>query len=376
VTRKIYYLSGTRADYGLMRHSLAAIAAHEGIDLGIIVTGMHLDARFGSTWREIEADGHRIVGTIPNALTGDNASMARDIAATIEGCCDIFATERPDLLLLLGDRGEMLAGAIAAIHDNVFVAHIHGGERSGTVDEPVRHAISRLAHLHLPATEDGAMRLERMGERADCIFVVGAPGLDHLERGACISRAELMASMGWANDSRVALLVFHPVVQTADDGARQVAAILAALRSERYKIVGLRPNADTGGEAIRAMLEQHGDDPDLQLHTHLPRDAFVSWMAIADVMIGNSSSGIIEAASFGTPVINVGNRQRLRERNHNVRDVDASEEQIGAALAQVRQSGRFAQRNLYGDGQSARRIAQLLAEIPLPTTLLDKACAY
>jgi GDP/UDP-N,N'-diacetylbacillosamine 2-epimerase (hydrolysing) len=374
--RKIFYVSGTRADYGLMRHSLNSLRVHDGIDLGIIVTGMHLDARYGSTWQEIEADGHRIVGKIQNTLSDDNASMARAIAATINGCCDIFAVERPDLVLLLGDRGEMLAGAIAAIHENIFVAHIHGGERSGTVDEPVRHAISRLAHLHFPATLDGATRLERMGERNDCIFVIGAPGLDRLERDARMSRPELVASMGWDDNSRVALLVFHPVVQAAADGARHVSAIIAALRSQQYKIVGLRPNADTGGDAIRTVLEQYGDDPGLQLRTHLPREIFVSWMAAADVMIGNSSAGIIEAATFGTPVINVGNRQRLRERNHNVRDAEATEPELTAALLAARQSGRFACDNLYGDGQTAGRLTELLAGLPLPLSLLDKACVY
>jgi GDP/UDP-N,N'-diacetylbacillosamine 2-epimerase (hydrolysing) len=359
-----------------MRHTLAAMRGHYGIDLGIIVTGMHLDARFGSTWKEIEADGHRIVGKIPNVLTDDKASMARAIAAKIEGCCDILACERPDIVLLLGDRGEMLAGAIAAIHNNIIVAHIHGGERSGTIDEPVRHAISRLSHLHFPATKEGAERLGRMGERTDCIFDVGAPGLDHLTSDASESRIELMSVSGWSANNLIALLIFHPVVQTADDGARQIAIILAALRAHNYKIVGLRPNSDTGGEAIRAILDQHSNDPDVQLRTHLPREVFVSWMAAADVMIGNSSAGIIEAASFGTPVINVGNRQSLRDRNLNVRDVDINEADISAALLDVRRKGRFARHNIYGDGQTARRITDLLAHLPLPSTLLDKACVY
>ena len=171
-------------------------------------------------------------------------------------------------------------------------------------------------------------------------------------------------------------MVFHPVVQNADDGPRQVTEIISALRENGFAIVGLRPNADFGGDAIRNTLDSEADSGEFKLYTHFPRQEFVSWMAVADVMIGNSSAGIIEAASFGTPVINVGSRQNLRERNANVVDVDADAAAISAALNHVLKTGRFPIRNIYGNGDSAERLADLLATIELPPSLLDKACAY
>ena len=370
------YLSGTRADYGLMRHTLRTITNHADLELGVIVTGMHLDKDYGETISEIEADGFSIVKRIPTNSYIVNSHMARGIASVIEGCCDLFAVDRPDLLLVLGDRGEMLGGAIASIYSNIPVAHIHGGERSGTVDEPVRHAISKLAHLHLTATQVSADRLISMGESADRVFCVGAPGLDDIMSQSLCSREMLFSREQLQDDKPVALLLLHPVVQTYDEGSRHIQSIIEAIRAAGYRMVGLRPNSDVGGEAIRRVLDAEAGASDLRLHTHLPRHEFLSWMAAADVMIGNSSSGIIEAASFGTPVINVGNRQRLRERNLNVFDVDADTEQLIAALKQARSVGKFPATNVYGDGKSAERITHLLASLPLDRSLLEKICAY
>lgn len=374
--RRILYLSGTRADYGLMRRTLFSISRHSELELGIVVTGMHLDPLYGETVQEIEGDGLRIAGRIATHFGSNESFMARAIAATIKGCCEILERERPDMLMLLGDRGEMLAGAIAALHLNIPIVHIHGGERSGTVDEPVRHAISKLAHIHLTATDDAAQRLVRMGERSDSVFCVGAPGLDGLESEAIFSKKELLEKSGIAEGIPIALMIFHPVVQNANDGPRQVAEIISALRKGGFAIVGLRPNADFGGDAIRNLLDTESGSPDFKLYTHFPRQEFISWMAVADVMIGNSSAGIIEAASFGTPVINVGSRQNLRERNANVLDSEADEVAILSALDHILEVGRFPCNNIYGDGDSASRITDLLANIDLPSSLLDKACAY
>ena len=377
MTRRICYLTGTRADYGLMRRTLDAIAAHPDLSLELIVTGMHLDPRHGHTVSEIEAGGLTIAGEIQVQLSEeDEAFMARAIARTIEGCCDIFEASRPDLLLLLGDRGEMLAGAIAAIHLNIPVVHIHGGERSGTVDEPVRHAISKLSHYHFTATADAAERLGRMGEDPQSIFVVGAPGLVSLEQEAIAEREACLAIAGWPSDRAFALLVFHPVVQRAAEGGDEMRELLAALRRAGLWIVALQPNADMGGEAIRAVLEEAKDAGDLALFTHLERDVFVSMMAHADVMIGNSSAGIIEAASVGTPVVNVGSRQRLRERSGNVIDADANPAELDRALAEARARGRLQTGNVYGDGRTAERIASLLATLPVSGSVLEKCCVY
>lgn len=375
--RRVCYLTGTRADFGLMRRTLKAIEAHPDLSLGLVVTGMHLDSRHGYTVSEIRAEGLPIVGEIQVPLSEEDPSfMARAIARTIEGCCDLFASERPDFMLLLGDRGEMLAGAIAAIHLNIPVVHIHGGERSGTVDEPVRHAISKLSHYHFTATQEAAERLRRMGEVPGSIFVVGAPGLVSLTHDLVASKAECLAAAGWVDDHPYALLVFHPVVQRAAEGADEIRQLLAALRRAGFRIAALQPNADLGGNAIRAVLEGEREAGDLALFTHVERDLFVSMIAHADVMIGNSSAGIIEAASFGTPVVNVGSRQRLRERNANVIDVEAEPQALDRALAEARARGRQAPINVYGDGRTAERIADLLATMSSDSRILEKCCVY
>lgn len=365
MTRLVWYVSGTRADYGLMRATLKAIDRHPDLDLGILVTGMHLDPAYGNTVREIEADGFTIVKKQPSLHRGSSGVMARGIADMISGFTDAMEQTRPDMVLLLGDRGEMLAGAIAAIHLNLPVAHIHGGERSGTVDEPVRHAISKLSHYHFAATEDAAQRLSRMGERDDRIMVVGAPGLVGLSDMATWSRAELAKKAGLDPARPIALFVYHAVLQEADQSGLIARAILAAIKDRGIQIVASRPNADSGGNLIGAELEAIKDNEGVFVTSHFARNHFVSWMAAADLMVGNSSSGIIEASTFGTPVVNIGGRQHLRERNRNVLDTTADPNDIGAAIDNALNGLGFPRSNIYGDGATDTRIADLLASLPL-----------
>ena len=374
--RRILYLTGTRADFGLMRATLAGIQAHPELKLGLLVTGMHLDPRYGDTVREVEASGLPVVARVPVALGDDDgATMARAIGLELLGAVDALASFHPDLLLLLGDRGEMLAGAIAALHLNIPIVHLHGGELSGTVDEPVRHAISKLAHYHFTATEGARERLIRMGEWPEHIHVTGAPGIDGL--AACVSRhrTELAAQAGFAPDQPIALVVFHPVVQQADEAAAQASLLLDALLAvDGLQALLLMPNADAGGEAIRRVFQRERER--CRTVPHLPRAEFIDWMAAVDVMVGNSSSGIIEAATFGTPVVNVGDRQRGRERSANVRDVPVEHGAIVATLRECLSSGRQPVRNVYGDGHAGARIVELLATLPLDRELLMKCNAY
>lgn len=366
MTRTIWYVSGTRADYGLMRRTLRAISQRDDLELGILVTGMHLDPAYGNTVQEIEADGFPIVARIAlpeHDATG--AGMARGIGRMVTGFTDAIEAGQPDILLLLGDRGEMLAGAIAAIHLNVPIVHIHGGERSGTVDEPVRHAVSKLSHFHFTATQDAADRLCRMGEQPDNIFVTGAPGLVGLTEARTRSREALAGETGFDPARPIALLVYHPVLQEAADAGSIATSILTALSARGYQTVALKPNSDAGSHQIRTVLEAHEGVPGFWVATHLDRETFINWMAAADVMIGNSSAGIIEAASFGTPVINVGLRQNVRERNANVTDVASNAEEIGRALDSIDTVPSRETYNIYGDGASDTRIAQMLATINL-----------
>lgn len=377
MTRRVIYVSGTRADYGLMQNTLRRIAAAPELDLSIVATGMHLSATYGMTVMEIERDGFVILDRVAIDMDGDSgASMARGIGIMTSHFTDIFETYAPDIVLLLGDRGEMLAAAIAALHLGIATAHIHGGERSGTVDEPVRHAISKLSHYHFVATAGSRERLVRMGERSDSIFVTGAPGLVGLRASAVVSRDELAKSYGFDPDRKLALVLFHPVLGEGTQGALAMEAILAALAHRHVQVLALMPNADAGNQAIRSILTAHRGNPDFAIETHLRRDVFVSWMAYADIMVGNSSAGIIEAATFGTPVVNVGMRQDMRERNGNVVDVPCDANAIGAAIDNALAGGRQAEHNSYGNGDADATIATLLTQIAVGAQVAAKSNAY
>lgn len=379
-TRHIAYVTGTRADFGLMVGTLKRLHEQPATKVSLLVTGMHLSAEFGMTVNEVEALGLPIAARIPlNVDDRSQAGMAQAVGQAVTGIAAALAGMRPDLLLLLGDRGEMLAGAIAALHLGIPVAHLHGGERSGTVDEPIRHAITKLSHLHLVGTEESLERVVRMGELPQHVFVVGAPSLDDVVNRKDVPRAQVLQALGVPAGARYALVLFHPVVQEMARAQSQVEALVQALQAEvlarGMHVVWLAPNADAGSAFIVEAMQRAGGS---QVHcvTHLPRDRYLDALACADLLVGNSSSGIIEAASLGTPVVNIGNRQLLRQRNANTLDCEGDVASIRTALATALERGRFAPANVYGDGQSGERIAALLATVPLPASLLDKSNAY
>jgi len=382
--RRVLYVSGTRADFGLMQRTLAAIAADPRLELGIAVTGMHLLKAYGHTVGEIEAAGLPVVAHIPVVLDGSGgAVMARAMAAQLESLVGVCEQWRPDLLLVLGDRGEMLAAALAAVHLMIPVAHVHGGERSGTVDESVRHAISKLAHLHLVATEGSRQRLIRMGEQPDQIWVTGAPGLDGIGAGAArgaAARAAWCQAQGFDPARPLLLVLFHPVLQEAATASQQAEALLEGIAQAApdAQLLVLAPNSDAGAAAIAQVWRERL--PALGLAhrqlTHLPRSAYLEALALVDALVGNSSSGIIEAASFDLPVVDVGSRQQARERSANVRHARADPAAIASALQAALSAGRQPVTNVYGDGQAAARIGEILATAPLPAELLAKLNSY
>jgi GDP/UDP-N,N'-diacetylbacillosamine 2-epimerase (hydrolysing) len=377
MSRRVIYVTGSRADFGLMLGTLQLAAAHPCLDVSTCVTGMHLSQLFGRTASEVEASGIRVAAEIPmDVERGDGASMARGIAQALAGMVDVFATERPDIVLLLGDRGEMLAGAIAALHLNIHIAHVHGGERSGTVDEPVRHAISKIAHFHFVATEAARQRLIRMGEHESSIHLTGAPGLDGLVELASLDKANLCRAASLDPSKPVALIVYHPVVQEADSAGGEAREVISAVVSLGLQALWLMPNSDSGNPGIREAMREWSSDPAVRLVAHLPRREFVSWLRAADVMVGNSSSGIIEAATFGLPVVNVGSRQNGRERSGNVIDCCAKRGQLVHAIRECASHGHVATRNIYGDGRAGERIVSLLAGIPLDRAKLSKINAF
>ncbi len=375
--RKVLYVTGTRADYGLMASTLVRIAAHPALSLQVAVTGMHPSEAYGLTVREIEAAGLPIVARIPTGVDERSAdAMAHGIGLAVSGLTDALREQAPDIVLLLGDRGEMLAGAIAALHRGIPIAHLHGGERSGTVDEPVRHAISKLSHWHFVATDESRERLVRMGERPEQVWVTGAPSLDGIQADARLSREATLQALGLQAHDRYVPIVFHPVVQEASDAHAQTLALRTALErsvlASGRQVVWLDPNADAGGGGILKALEGAG----VRRIRHLGRHTYLSALRHADLLAGNSSSGIIEAASFGTPVVNVGSRQNARQRNANTRDCEPMPQAIESALQAQLAHGPYAPANVYGDGRAGERIVSLLATQDFAPDLMNKVNTY
>jgi GDP/UDP-N,N'-diacetylbacillosamine 2-epimerase (hydrolysing) len=382
LTRRIAYVTGSRADYGLFSEPLKRIREHPGMDLSLIVTSMHLEPEFGLTVREIEADGMPVAGRVRNLLPGDSGgNQARAVGNAVLGITSALEDLRPDILIVLGDRGEMLAGAIAAVHLNIPVAHVHGGDVTGTVDELVRHAITKLSHVHFAATEDSAERLRRLGERPEHVHVVGAPGLDYLRRFEPIADAELQAEVGVDVASPFVLFTQHPVTTEMSDAAAQMEMSLKALEQAAVQVVATYPNADAGGRAMIQALERRRDRAWLHIFPSLGQRRFASLLKKTAAMVGNSSSGIIEAPFFGVPVVNIGSRQAGRLRAENVLDVEHDQEAIRSAIVCALSDEDFkararGARNPYGDGHAGEKIVEILDSLEIGPELLNKQIAY
>jgi UDP-N-acetylglucosamine 2-epimerase (non-hydrolysing)/GDP/UDP-N,N'-diacetylbacillosamine 2-epimerase (hydrolysing) len=350
------------------------------LDLGLVVTSMHLEPGFGLTVNDIEADGMPVIARVRNLGSGDRgADQARSIGTAVLGITDALEEFRPDVVIVLGDRGEMLAGAIAAIHLRLPVAHVHGGDVSGTVDELVRHAISKLSHIHFAASEDAAGRLIRMGERAEHVHVVGAPGLDYLSHFQPMSKQEMEADLRLDLSRPFVLFTQHPV--TEDSAVGQMEISLQALEDADVQVVATYPNSDAGGKAMIEVLKRWEERPWLRVVPSLGQRRFASLLKEAAAMVGNSSSGIIEAPFFGLPVVNIGSRQAGRLRAENVLDAAHDQKSIRAAIECAMHDETFRtrarnSRNPYGDGHAGERIVEILTALEIGPELLDKQIAY
>jgi len=378
MTRKIAVLTGTRAEYGILRPILKRIIAHPRLDLRLIVTGMHLSDEFGYTIREIEKDGFEIYAKLDTLNKEDTgAGMAKYIGNTTIKLAEVFEDLKPDILLLLGDRGEMLAGAIAATCMNILIAHIHGGETSGSIDEGFRNAISKLAHLHFVATEECKQKLISMGEEPSRIFVVGAPGLDDIFEDL-IPPEEIAKKYNIDLSKPLVLMIQHPVVTEVEDAPNQIRETLEAIVDLKLQTIVIYPNADAGGRRmIKVIKEYEKKYPFIKAYKSLPRRDYLSLMNIATVMVGNSSSGIIEAPSFGLPVVNVGTRQKGRLRAENIIDVEYNKKEIKNAILKAIYDEEFKRKakntkNPWGDGKASERIVNILANIKISRDILQK----
>jgi GDP/UDP-N,N'-diacetylbacillosamine 2-epimerase (hydrolysing) len=373
--RKVVYISGTRADYGLMQSTLKEIGRR--VDLEIIVTGMHMMEDFGCTVDLVEADGFKVhrVGEVYEA--DDNCSMAKFVGRFISALTCRIQEIEPDIILLLGDRGEMLAGAVVGAYLSIPVAHLHGGEISSTVDDLVRNAITKLAHIHLPATKKSAKRIMNMGEDPARIFVVGAPGLDSIMKDD-YAPPDVLAKAYSLNLSEPLLLVIqHPVTLEAKHAGEQMEETLKAIEDLEYQTILIYPNADAGGRKMIKVIRKYSNYPFLRAFKSIPRKDYLGLMRISSAIIGNSSSGIIEAPSFALPAINIGSRQMGRERADNIIDVDYNRGEIKSAILKALCDEVFrlklkASRNPYGDGNAGRRIAEILSKIEINEDLIQK----
>lgn len=378
--RKIAIIAGSRGEYGYFRPILRTIAAHPALDYGIIATNMHVLDRFGSSIDEIKKDGFKIDATIHNTFDGYNRlTMAKSLSVFMLQLPEILNQMEADMLLLAGDRGEQLMAAIVGAHLYLPVAHIQGGEVSGNIDGTMRHAITKAAHLHFASSEDAARRIKRMGEESFRVYNVGAPQLDELVREKATPEAELRRKYGLASGKPVILVVQHPVTEEFEKTEEHIGTTLKAIASFDAQPVIILSNSDAGSRAARAAVSRH-HQPHMQIHANLPRKDYLGLMKIASVIVGNSSSGVIEAPSFGLPAVNIGNRQRGRLQGTNVINVSYDERAIRAAVKRA-MTPSFKKRamrgkNPYGDGNSAKRIVEALASVPIDEKLLVKRMTY
>ena len=375
--RSIGVLTTSRADYSYFRPILRRLYDSDILDPGLIVAGAHLSLAHGRTVGEIEEDGYAIARQVPFDMGEDTPTgIGRTMGAALSGFVDCFDELKPDLLLVLGDRYEVFAAAAAAAPFLIPLAHLHGGELTeGALDENFRHSITKLSHLHFVSTEVYADRVKQMGEEDWRVTVSGAPSLDNLRDMRFLDRKALSKNIGLDLDRDPAVVTYHPA--TLDPTAREIEEILLALRKWDGPVVFTAPNADAGNNEIKNKIARFvAERAASVLVDNVGPLAYFSLLSIASMMVGNSSSGIIEAPSFALPVINVGDRQRGRVRAANVLDVEAEAVAIRRAFRRIdepdfRESLRDL-RNPYGDGTAAQTIVQRLETQELDGRLIRK----
>jgi len=360
-----------------------AIKKDPQLDLSLIVTGMHLSKDFGYSINEIIKDGFKInekVEMNPKKDTGH--SMARSIGLGLVGIANALNKIKPDFLLVLGDRIEALAGVIAAAYMNIPIAHIHGGDstRAG-LDESARHAITKFAHIHFTVTKKSAERVRKMGEDNWRIFIVGAPCLDTILKKNYLSKYEIEKRFNLENKSPFIVFLQHPVSTEPEKAEEQAIETLKALKELCIQTVAIYPNSDAGGRKIISQIKKYEKYGFLKSFKNLPQIEYLSLLKYAGVLVGNSSSGIIESSSLKLPVVNIGIRQNGRERSNNVLNVKHDKKQIKKAIEKALYDKSFRNivnksKNPYGDGKTTNAIVKVLKEIEISPLLLQKKISY
>ncbi len=377
--KKVCVLTGTRSDYGLLKPLLAEISGSTRLKLQMVVTGMHLLNRFGNSAEDVEKDGFVADAKLPVFFDRDSGeAMAKSIGKAITDFSNCFERIRPDIIVLLGDRMEAFAGAVAASCMNIPIAHLHGGDfAGGGLDEIFRPSITKFANIHFPATKKSAERIEKSGEQSWRIHVVGAPGIDSICAGNFPSRRETCKKFGLDEKMPIVLVVQHSVTTEPKNAAAQVKETMEAVKELGQQAVVIYPNSDAGGRQIIEVIERYRALPFIKIFKNLDHESFLGLMNCAGVMVGNSSSGIIESPSFGLPVVNIGTRQKGRERSANIIDVGHSKEEIKDAVEKALFDKRFIAycrkcKSPYGDGNASKRIVRVLESVEISPALLQK----
>ena len=377
--KRVCVVTGSRAEYGLLRWVMQGLQDSAVCELQTVVTGMHLSPEFGSTWRALVADGFTIDWKVEMLLGSDSAvAVTKSVGLATSGFADAYNHLAPDLVLVLGDRFEILAAASAALIAGIPIAHLHGGEvTEGAYDDAIRHAVTKMAYLHFTAAEPYRNRVIQMGESPDRVWCVGGFGLDGVMKCDRMSRTELEESLGMSLGDASMMVTFHPETASAADPRAQMVELLAALEDRSEKLIFTMPNADNEGRALFAMIEDFvARHPDRACaHVSLGQRRYLSALAEVDAVVGNSSSGLIEAPAFEKGTVNIGVRQDGRLRARSVVDCDADRIDIAAAIDRVLDPAFRAkvkgQPNPYGDGGASERTVAVI-EAWNPTNKLKR----
>ncbi|WPC68111.1 UDP-N-acetylglucosamine 2-epimerase [Rhodoferax ferrireducens] len=373
MSRKICVITGTRAEYGLLRWVMQGIKDDPELTLQVIATGMHLSPEFGLTYREIEKDGFKIDRKVEVLTSSDTpVGIAKSMGLGLIGFADALNELNPDLIVVLGDRFEIFAAAAAALVARVPVAHLHGGETTeGAFDEALRHSITKMSHLHFVAAEEYRQRVIQLGEQPERVFLVGGLGIDNIRRLKLLDRAELEASIDFQIGAKNLLITFHPVTLETSTAEDQMAELLAALAELKdTQLIFTMPNADTDGRTLIKMVQQFvAQHPNARAYTSLGQLRYLSCVAQVDGVVGNSSSGLAEVPSFKKGTINIGDRQRGRLCATSVINCEPTCQGIAAALEKLYtaafQASLSQVQNPYGEGGASEKVVKTIKHCAL-----------
>jgi GDP/UDP-N,N'-diacetylbacillosamine 2-epimerase (hydrolysing) len=368
MTRKICVITGTRAEYGLLRWVMQGIKEDAGLTLQIVATGMHLSPEFGLTYREIEKDGFQIDRKVEMLTSSDTSvGIAKSMGLGLIGFADALNELKPNLIVVLGDRFEIFAAVSAALVARIPVAHLHGGETTeGAFDEALRHSITKMSHLHFVAAEPYRQRVIQLGEQPDRVFLVGGLGIDNIKRLKLLERAELEAALDLKLSSRNLLITFHPVTLETSTAADQMAELLAALAElKNTLLIFTLPNADTDGRILIQMVDQFvAMHPNSRAYTSLGQLRYLSCIAHVDGVVGNSSSGLGEAPALKKGTVNIGDRQRGRLQANSVINCEPTRQSVEAALVKLYsadfQASLSGVINPYGEGGASEKVVKVI----------------